>query len=331
MIAGRRMNDAEMGNPGEGRVPRRKTRTVHVGPVPIGSGNPVVIQEMLPTPVRSEGDVRNAVKTIRRLAKAGCQLVRVAVPDLESARLIGVIRERSGVPIVADIHFDHRLALEAIKSGADKIRINPGNIGSAKKVSEVAAAAKARGVPIRIGVNSGSLSRNILDEYGMTPQALVESCLREVALLEREGFQDIVLSLKSTDVRLTVEANRLIAARVDYPLHIGITEAGFGTDGVIRSALGTGILLAEGIGDTIRVSLSNGDGIREIPAMSRASPTYTQGWTSAENRMPPIRMAKPAVFQIPSSQTSKSGRRECTIRVCIQPFSQRRRWPRQTL
>lgn len=269
MIAGRRMNCGERKDPGGTQVRRRVTRTVYVGPVSIGSGSPVVIQEMLPTPVRSAGDVKNAVKMIKRLEQAGCALVRVAVPDQESARLIGVIRERSGVPIVADIHFDHRLALEAIKSGADKIRINPGNIGSKKKVSEVAAAAKARGVPIRIGVNSGSLAREILDKYSMTPQALVESCLREVALLEGEGFEDIVLSLKSTDVRLTVDANRLIAARVDYPLHIGITEAGFGTDGIIRSALGTGILLAEGIGDTIRVSLSNGDRLENVKTCVR--------------------------------------------------------------
>lgn len=209
------------------------------------------VQSMAST---STADVVATVEQIRRLEQAGCDIARVAVPNAEAARAIREIKAQVSVPIVADIHFDHRLALASLESGADKLRINPGNIGSPENVEAVAAAAKERGVPIRVGANAGSIDRS---KYGEPcPESLVESALDQVAILEKAGFEDIVVSLKAFDVPMTIEAYRLASRRCDYPLHLGITEAGLAWEGTIRSAVGIGCLLAEGIGDTLRVSLT---------------------------------------------------------------------------
>jgi (E)-4-hydroxy-3-methylbut-2-enyl-diphosphate synthase len=209
-------------------------------------------------------DVRATVAQIRRLASAGCELVRLAVPDQEAARALKQIRSLTTMPLVADIHFDHRLALAALAAGADKLRINPGNIGSADKVKEVVQAAKDRGIPIRIGVNAGSLEKDILSEHGRpTAQGMAESALRHVAVLEKLGFYEIVVSLKGSDVPMTIAACRLFSKKTKYPIHLGITEAGTIFSGAVRSAAGLGALLAEGIGDTVRVSLA-GDPIEEV-------------------------------------------------------------------
>ncbi len=240
---------------------RRRTRQVAVGPVKIGGGAPVSIQSMANTDTR---DVRATVSQIRRLAAAGCEIVRLAVPDMEAARALRLIRGLTIMPLVADIHFDHRLALAALKAGADKLRINPGNIGSQTKIREIVKAAKGRGVPIRIGVNAGSLEKDILSRHGRpTARGMVESALRHVGLLEKLGFEDIVVSLKGSDVSMTIQACRLFSSKSDYPLHLGITEAGTAFAGAVRSAVGMGTLLAEGIGDTIRVSLA-GDPAEEV-------------------------------------------------------------------
>lgn len=234
---------------------RRVSRPVRVGPLVLGGGAPVVIQEMTTT---STEDVPATADQIRRLRSWGCGLVRVAVPSEAAARAIAPLREL-GVPVVADVHFDYRLALLALEHGADKLRLNPGTIGT-RRVPDIVTAARERGVPIRVGVNSGSLQRELARRYGgVTAEALVESALREVALLEAHGFGDIVVSIKSTDIRLTVEANTLLAQRVEYPMHIGITESGFGEAGVARSVIGLGLLLQRGIGDTIRVSITSRD------------------------------------------------------------------------
>lgn len=239
------------------------TKRINVGEVPIGGGAPISIQSMTNT---DTADVEATVAQILRLEAAGCMIVRASVYNEACAAAIGAIRERIHIPLVADIHFDHRLAIAAMEQGVDKLRINPGNIGSAVKVRELVACAKARGVPIRVGVNSGSLARDILEKYGgPCPEAMVESALRHVAILEREGFYDTVISLKSSSVPQMVEANRLIHARVDYPLHLGVTEAGAGTAAVVKSAVGIGTLLLAGIGDTIRVSIT-GDPVQEVEA-----------------------------------------------------------------
>ncbi len=233
---------------------------------PVGGGEPVVVQSMCNT---KTADVDATVAQIRRLERAGCEIVRFAVPDIESAEAIGDIKARTKLPLVADIHFDHRLAIAAIEKGIDKLRINPGNIGGQLKVRELARAAKEAGVPIRIGVNAGSLEKALLKRYGgPTAEALAESALSHAALLEAEGFEDIVLSIKASDVRTMVEANRALAERCDYPLHIGVTEAGSGIDCEVKSAVGIGTLLMEGIGDTIRVSMT-GDPVREVRAAWR--------------------------------------------------------------
>jgi (E)-4-hydroxy-3-methylbut-2-enyl-diphosphate synthase len=239
------------------------TRKVTVGNVLIGGGEPVVIQSMLNAPAADmEANVRQAVA----LRDAGCKIVRVAVPDKNAVALIVAVKEQAGVPVVADIHFDYRLALESVAAGADKVRINPGNIGGAERVKSVAAACGAKGIPIRIGVNSGSIEPELLAKYGAPcAQAMVESAANHAALLERFDFFDIVLSLKSSDLKTTIEANRLAAARFDYPLHLGVTEAGTARIGLVKSAIGIGALLAEGIGDTIRVSLC-ADPVQEIAA-----------------------------------------------------------------
>ena len=235
-------------------IQRRKTRGILIGAVPIGDGAPISVQSMTSTDTR---DIRATVRQIRRLEKAGCEIIRVGVPDLEAARALGAIKSRITLPLVADIHFDHRLALEAIRQGIDALRLNPGNIGSREKVREVTKAASERLIPIRIGVNSGSLDKKLMEKYsGVTPAAMVESALGHVSLLEREGFHHIKISLKASDVMRTVDAYRILSQRVDYPLHVGITEAGTLLPGAVKSAIGIGLLLAEGIGDTIRVSLT---------------------------------------------------------------------------
>lgn len=240
--------------------PGRNSRRVNVGEVPIGGGAPIVLQSMTNTDTT---DVDATVKQIRELLDSGCDLVRVAVPDMDSARAFGRIRDKVSVPLIADIHFDFRLALAAIENGADKIRINPGNIGSFDRVKRIIASAAEKGVVIRVGVNAGSLEKSLRREKGVIPSAMLESCLQEVKAIEGEGFQNLVLSIKASSIRDTIEVNRLLASQVDYPLHLGLTEAGLPGTGSVKSAVALGILLAEGIGDTIRVSLS-GDPLNEI-------------------------------------------------------------------
>jgi (E)-4-hydroxy-3-methylbut-2-enyl-diphosphate synthase len=232
----------------------RGTKVVKVGNIEIGGENPVRVQSMTKTPTV---DVKSTLRQIRMLAKKGCELVRLGIPDKDSALALGKIKKKSPIPIIADIHFDYRLALIALEQGVDKLRLNPGNIKNPKHISLIAREAKARGVPIRVGSNAGSLSREILEKYGgVTPEALVESALNEIKLLEENDFTDIVVSVKASSVPLTIQAYRLLSSQVKYPLHIGITEAGILVPGSVRSAIGIGILLYEGIGDTIRVSLS---------------------------------------------------------------------------
>lgn len=233
---------------------RKKTRVLYVGAVPVGGGNPISVQSMTKTDTRN---VRATVKQIRSLQKAGCEIIRVAVPDTEAARALSAIKRSVTTPVIADVHFDWRLALEAIRQGIDGLRINPGNIGAKWKVEEVVSACKGEGVPIRIGVNAGSLSKRLLERYGHpTPEALVESACDHINLLEGLGFRDIKVSLKASNVATTVDAYRLFSKRFSYPLHIGISEAGPSFSGIIKSSVGLGILLEEGIGDTVRVSLS---------------------------------------------------------------------------
>ncbi len=242
------------------------TRQFLVGGVPIGGGAPVSIQSMCNTPTQ---DVAATVAQIHRLEQAGCQIVRVAVPDAAAAQAIRAIRRAISIPLVADIHFDYRLALEAVAAGADKIRINPGNIGAPERVRAVADACRDAGVPIRVGVNGGSLEKSLLDRYGgVTPQALVDSALGQVEMLQRWGFQDICVSLKSSSVPVTMGAYQLMAQRSDCPLHVGVTETGTVEMGTLKSAVGIGGLLALGIGDTMRVSLS-ADPVEEVVAAKK--------------------------------------------------------------
>lgn len=236
-------------------------RRIDVGGIPIGGGAPVVVQSMTNTKTT---DVEATVAQIERLHQAGCEIVRVAVPGFEAAEALPRIVERVRLPLVADIHFDHRLALAAIQAGVAKLRLNPGNITDPRRIAEVAEAAGAAGIPIRVGANSGSLAPAYCDPGGHpTANGMVESALSEIRVLERCGFDQIVVSLKATDVRMTIEAYRVLAREVDYPLHIGITEAGAPWEGAIRSAVGLGVLLEEGLGDTIRVSLA-GDPVEEV-------------------------------------------------------------------
>lgn len=242
---------------------RRKTRQVMVGSVPVGGGAPVAVQSMNNTDTR---DVEATLRQIGDLTAAGCDITRVAVLDQEAAAALGEICRRSPIPVVADIHFDYRLALESIRQGAAKIRINPGNIGGRDRLAEVVAAARERGIPIRVGVNSGSLQAALLERYGgVTPEALAESALTAAAMVAGCGYDRIVLSVKSSDPAMTIATYRLVAARSDCPTHLGVTEAGTPGTGTIRSAVGIGALLAEGIGDTIRVSLT-GDPVEEVRA-----------------------------------------------------------------
>ncbi len=242
------------------------TRRFNVGGVPLGGDAPVSIQSMTNTPTR---DVEATLAQIRELAAAGCQIVRVAVPDMAAAKAVGALKAGSPVPLVADIHFDYRLALEAAEQGIDKIRINPGNIGSPGRVEAVASVCKERHIPIRVGVNGGSLEKELLAKYGgPTPEAMVESALGHIRLLERYGFEDICVSLKASRVPVTMKAYRLMAERYDYPLHLGVTEAGTREIGELKAAAGIGGLLALGIGDTLRVSLT-ADPVEEVYAARR--------------------------------------------------------------
>jgi len=239
------------------------SRKIVVGGVPIGAGNPVPIQSMTNT---LPSDVAATLAQIRALATAGCDIVRVAVPDLEAARAIADLKTESPIPVVADIHFDYRLAIQAVESGADKIRINPGNIGAEDRVKAVADACRQRHVPIRIGVNGGSLPKDLLKKYGgICPEALVEASFSHIRLLNRFDFDDICISLKSSSVPVTMQAYRLMAQQSDYPLHLGVTEAGTPKMGILKSAIGIGGLLALGIGDTLRVTLT-ADPVEEIAA-----------------------------------------------------------------
>jgi (E)-4-hydroxy-3-methylbut-2-enyl-diphosphate synthase len=234
----------------------RQTRAVRVGKIQVGGGAPVSVQSMTKTDTT---DVAGTLKQIEEMTRAGCEIVRVAVPDKDAAVALKEIRKQTpaDVPLVADIHFHYKLALMALEAGVDKLRLNPGNIGSHERVREVVRAAAAQKVPIRIGVNGGSLEKDLLKKYGTaTPEAMVESALRHIQILEDLDFQDIIVSLKASDVHRTVAAYRLLSQKVDYPLHLGVTEAGTSFGGTIKSAIGLGVLLHEGIGDTIRVSLA---------------------------------------------------------------------------
>ena len=241
---------------------RTMTRKIRVGGLGIGGGAPVSVQSMCNTPAQ---DPAATLDQVRALAAAGCDIVRLAVPDMAAVRAFGQVRAESPLPLVADIHFDYKLALEAVAAGADKIRINPGNIGGAERVRAVAAACRQRGLPIRIGVNGGSLEPELLARFGNTPRALVESALGHIRLLEQADFDDICISIKSSDVPRTLEAYRLLAEQVDYPLHLGITETGTPYMGLVKSAAGIGAMLLSGIGDTLRVSLT-ADPVEEVRA-----------------------------------------------------------------
>lgn len=242
---------------------RRKTKKIKVGNIYIGGDAKITVQSMLNRPASDiEGSVRQAVE----LEKAGCEIIRAAVPDMQAVKLIEKLKESLNVPVVADIHFDYRLALECVAAGVDKIRINPGNIGSKERVKAVADACKASGVPIRIGVNSGSLEKELLAEYGSpTPEALVESAMRHATMLEECDFDDIVISIKSSNVPMMVRAYELASEKCDYPLHLGVTEAGTHNMALVKSAAGIGSLLLHGIGDTIRVSMT-ADPVLEVKA-----------------------------------------------------------------
>ena len=242
-------------------IKRRKTRRIDVGSVPIGAGAPIAVQSMTNT------DTRNILSTmgqINRLSEAGCEIVRLAIPDMEAAKAFREIKKEAHVPLIADIHFDYRLALAALDAGADGLRINPGNIGGQRAINKVVTRALESNVPIRIGVNSGSLQREILQKYGSpSPEAMVESAMKHVRLLEESGFDQIKISLKSSNVIDTIRAYELLADKVDYPLHLGVTEAGTLISGTVKSTIGIGYLLTEGIGDTFRVSLTR-DPVDEV-------------------------------------------------------------------
>lgn len=240
---------------------REETKVVHIGNRSIGGGNPIAIQSM--TNTKTE-DVQATVEQILALEKAGCEIIRCAVPTMEAAEALKEIKKQIHIPLVADIHFDYRLAIKAIENGADKIRINPGNIGDVSRVQAVVDKAKEYGVPIRVGVNSGSLEKHLVEKYGgVTAEGIVESALDKVHIIENMGYDNLVVSIKSSDVLMCIKAHQLIAEQCNYPLHIGITESGTVLSGNIKSSVGLGIMLYEGIGDTIRVSLT-GDPLEEI-------------------------------------------------------------------
>lgn len=242
-------------------IKRRQTKEICIGNVKIGANNPIAIQSMCNTDTRN---TKETIKQINFLAKEGCEIIRVAVPDMCAAEAIKEIKKGINIPLVADIHFDYRLALKAIENGVDKIRINPGNIGDEERIKAVINAVKERNIPIRIGVNSGSLEKNILEKYGeVTPQGLVESALRHVKILEKYNYENIVVSIKASNVPFSMETYSILSKEINYPLHLGITEAGTVWSGSIKSSVGIGAILSMGIGDTIRVSLT-GDPIEEI-------------------------------------------------------------------
>ena len=245
-------------------IKRRKTNLIHVGGIPIGGDSPIVIQSMTNT---DSHDFESTYRQMKELEEAGCDIVRLTLPDLESCETVSRLKKSDlKIPLVGDIHFNYKIALAAADAGIDKIRINPGNIGSDEKVKAVAEKCKERHIPIRIGINSGSLEKSILAKYGSpTPEALAESAMYHARLLEKFDFGDIAISIKSSDVRNMIEANRLVASLCQYPLHIGVTEAGRGNSGTLKSAIGIGTLLCEGIGDTIRVSLTDSP-VKEIEA-----------------------------------------------------------------
>ena len=245
---------------------RDNTKVITIGNRVIGGGNPILIQSM--TNTKTE-DVKATVEQIHRLEAAGCEIIRSTVPNEEAAKAIAEIKKEISIPLVADIHFDYKMAIAAIENGADKIRINPGNIGGEEKLKEVVKAAKERNIPIRVGVNSGSLEKEIVEKYGrVTSEGIVESALDKVAMIENAGYDNIVISIKSSDVLMCVRAHELIAVKSAYPLHVGITEAGTLFSGTIKSSVGLGIILNEGIGDTIRVSLT-GDPVEEVKTAKR--------------------------------------------------------------
>lgn len=240
---------------------REKTKVIHIGNRVIGGGNPILIQSMTNT---KTDDIKATVNQIQRLETAGCEIIRCTVPTQEAAKAIAEIKKEISIPLVADIHFDYKMAIAAMENGADKIRINPGNIGSREKVAEVVKVAKERNIPIRVGVNSGSLEKELVEKYhGVTAEGIVESALDKVHLIEDLGYDNLVISIKSSDVLMSVKAHELLAGKTVYPLHVGITESGTITSGNIKSSIGLGIILHEGIGDTIRVSLT-GDPAEEI-------------------------------------------------------------------
>lgn len=240
---------------------REQTKVITIGDRKIGGGNPVLIQSMTNTPTE---DVEKTTAQILRLEKAGCEIIRCTVPTPEAAKALAEIKKKIHIPLVADIHFDYRMAIAAMENGADKIRINPGNIGGREKVAEVVAAAKERGIPIRVGVNSGSLERGLVEKYhGVTAEGIVESALDKVGMIEDCGYDNLVISIKSSDVMMCVKAHEILAEKTNYPLHVGITESGTVNSGNIKSAIGLGLILNQGIGDTIRVSLT-GDPVEEI-------------------------------------------------------------------
>jgi (E)-4-hydroxy-3-methylbut-2-enyl-diphosphate synthase len=245
----------------EDKMIRKQTREVRIGNRVIGGQNPILIQSMANT--RTE-DVKGTIAQIQKLTAAGCEIIRCAVPTMEAAEALADIKKGITIPLVADIHFDYRLAIAAMEHGADKIRINPGNIGSRERIQAVVDAAKERGIPIRVGVNSGSLEKELVEKYhGVTPEGLVESAMDKVHMIEGMGYDNLVISIKSSDVLMCVKAHTLISGQTDYPLHVGITESGTITSGNIKSAMGLAMILSQGIGDTIRVSLT-GDPLEEI-------------------------------------------------------------------
>lgn len=256
---------------------REHTKTVKIGDRIIGGGNPILIQSM--TNTRTE-DVKETIEQIHRLEAAGCDIIRSTVPTLEAAEAFREIKKEISIPLVADIHFDYKMAIAAIENGADKIRINPGNIGGREKLREVVAAAKERQIPIRVGVNGGSLEKELVEKYqGVTPEGIVESALDKVHMIEEAGYDNMVISIKSSNIPVCIKAHELLIKKTDYPLHIGITEAGTLYGGNIKSSVGLGILLYEGIGDTLRVSLS-GDPVEEIKSAKtilRSLGLYHQG------------------------------------------------------
>lgn len=247
----------------ENYIQRKQTKKIKVGDIFLGGDSPISVQSMTNTDTR---DVKSTVEQIKRLEEEGCRIIRVAVPDSQSAEAVKEIKKAISIPLVADIHFDYRLALECMRNGVDKIRLNPGNIGGQDRVKAVADMAKERRIPIRIGVNSGSVEKSALEKYGgVTPEGMVESALNHAAMLEAADFGDIAISIKASSVPMTIAAYRLLSQKTAYPLHVGVTEAGTVYKGTIKSSVGIGCLLAEGIGDTIRVSLT-GDPVEEVRA-----------------------------------------------------------------